>query len=261
MEGEELEYYWGAVSSSVDWCEENYTHSKYIAEFWNTVSSLAMMVIGIAGLILHTQPLGWRLSFGYLLIVVVGIGSVLFHATLQYRYQMWDELPMVWTACYLFWLLLNEFGYNGKLYTLGVALHCAVATYLTSQSKGTTQFYMFQTSFGVVMWSCFWFVWKLYKGAHDREEIKQLFHKGVVFLFLAIGVWLFDKNLCFVYDYVPNPQLHAWWHVLMCVSLHYFFVACGFEMLLRRDKQEQQAKPCLAYLAGVVPFISLEKKQ
>lgn len=64
--------------------------------------------------------------------------------------------------------------------------------------------------FGVVMWSCFWFVWKLYKGAHDREEIKQLFHKGVVFLFLAIGVWLFDKNLCFVYDYVPNPQLHAW---------------------------------------------------
>jgi dihydroceramidase len=63
--------------------------------------------------------------------------------------------------------------------------------------------------FGIVMWSCLWFVWKLYKNVQNNQVI-QLFHQGARFLVFAIGVWLFDSNLCFVYDYVPNPQLHAW---------------------------------------------------
>lgn len=67
------------------------------------------------------------------------------------------------------------------------------------------------TSFGLVMWSCLWFVWNLYKGVKN-QEIRTIFHRGVQFLILAIGVWLFDGNLCFIYqDYhVPNFQLHAW---------------------------------------------------
>ncbi|ORX51678.1 alkaline phytoceramidase family protein [Hesseltinella vesiculosa] len=222
--------YWGPITSSVDWCEENYAHSFYIAEFWNTVSSFAMVALGLLGIVAHHRSMGWRLSNGYLMIVVVGVGSVLFHATLQYEHQMWDEVPMVWTACYLLWVMLVENGYSASLFGVAISSYCALATYVTSQSKGSTQFFMFQTSFGLVMWSCLWFVWKLYKGVTNREVI-HLFHQGAKFLLLAIGVWLFDSNMCFVYDYLPNFQLHAWWHVLMCVSLHFFFVATGYEML------------------------------
>ncbi|KAI9319021.1 ceramidase [Dichotomocladium elegans] len=204
--------YWGPVTSSVDWCEENYAHSYYIAEFWNTVSSLAMVLLGGLGVALHHQSLGWQLSMSYVLIVVVGIGSVLFHATLQFQNQMWDEVPMVWTACYLFWLLLNENGYTGRWNGVAIGLYCGFATYVTSQSSGTLQFYMFQTSFGCVMWSALWFVGKMYKNARQDKQIVQLFHRGAQFLFSALGVWLFDKNMCHVYhDYkLFNPQLHAW---------------------------------------------------
>jgi dihydroceramidase len=59
------------------------------------------------------------------------------------------------------------------------------------------------------MWSCFWFVWNLYKQVQD-QHIKQVFHRGVHYLITAITVWLFDGNFCFVFDHVPNPQLHAW---------------------------------------------------
>lgn len=53
---------------------------------------------------------------------------------------------MVWTACYLFGLLLNENGYRGAVYPVAISIYCAFATYVTSQSSGTMQFYMFQSS-------------------------------------------------------------------------------------------------------------------
>ncbi|KAI8879527.1 alkaline phytoceramidase family protein [Backusella circina FSU 941] len=249
--------YWGPVTSSIDWCEENYQHSWYIAEFWNTVSSVAMVILGLLGVKLHYRSLGWRFSAGYLFIVVVGIGSVLFHATLQYEHQMWDEVPMIWTACYLLWLLLQEHGYAHLIYGVAIAIYCVIATLLTSKSKGTTQFYLFQSTFGLVMWSCFWFVRSLYKHAQS-PMVRSIFHRGVQFLVLAISVWLFDGNFCFVYDHVPNPQLHAWWHILMCVSLHYFFVAAGHEMISRKDKSSRLK---IKYLIRdkFIPFVALEE--
>ncbi|ORZ24135.1 ceramidase [Absidia repens] len=138
--------YWGPVTSSVDWCEENYKYSFYIAEFWNTLSSFAMIVLGLLGILVHHRTLGWRLACGYFMIMVVGVGSVLFHGTLQYKHQMWDEIPMVWTASYMLWVLLQDNGYEPLRYGIGISLYCALATFVTSQYQGSTQFYLFQAS-------------------------------------------------------------------------------------------------------------------
>ena len=57
--------FWGPATSTIDWCEENYQvgaiarkHKKtlfqvswYIAEFWNTVSNLSMIIPAIYGII------------------------------------------------------------------------------------------------------------------------------------------------------------------------------------------------------------------
>lgn len=72
--------------------------------------------------------------------------------------------------------------------------------------------------FGVVMWSCFWFVWKMYRNVKSMR-IRKIFHVGVYYLITAISIWLFDKNLCFIYQTIPNPQFHAWWHILVCVMI------------------------------------------
>ncbi|KRX08754.1 hypothetical protein PPERSA_08065 [Pseudocohnilembus persalinus] len=49
------ESFWGQPTSTMDWCEANYEYSFYIAEFWNTLSNLFIMLFGLLGLLLATK--------------------------------------------------------------------------------------------------------------------------------------------------------------------------------------------------------------
>lgn len=42
-------YYWGDPDSNVDWCEPNYAVTTYVAEFWNTMSSVPLVMFGLLG--------------------------------------------------------------------------------------------------------------------------------------------------------------------------------------------------------------------
>ena len=45
--------YWGAITSSVNWCEINYHVSSYLCEFFNSFSSVAMVLVGVLGYFLQ----------------------------------------------------------------------------------------------------------------------------------------------------------------------------------------------------------------
>ncbi|KAF3903136.1 hypothetical protein ABW21_db0206172 [Orbilia brochopaga] len=109
---------WGVPTSSVNWCEQDYTISYYVAEFFNTFSSLCMAAFGLLGqwslrrlspntgstgiydpLLAHPSLLGInRVWFTWFALQLVGWGSVAFHGSLQWWSQAFDEVPMVWTA-------------------------------------------------------------------------------------------------------------------------------------------------------------------
>eukprot|EP00039_Didymoeca_costata_P031740 m.356321 g.356321 ORF g.356321 m.356321 type:complete len:80 (-) comp90136_c0_seq1:223-462(-) len=42
--------YWGRHTSSIDWCERNYAVLDFVAEFWNTVTSLVILFAGLINL-------------------------------------------------------------------------------------------------------------------------------------------------------------------------------------------------------------------
>ncbi|KAJ1962710.1 alkaline ceramidase ydc1 [Dipsacomyces acuminosporus] len=225
--------YWGDVTSSMDWCEENYEWTPYIAEFFNSWSSLAMVILGEA--CAYMNPTGHP---GYSLlsrsITVVGIGSWLFHATLKYSTQMTDELPMLWSAIIAFYLsITTQFNVNHTALKLGLSLWTVVVTMLTARSSGRLQFFLFQASFNILTPILAYLTWRAKKDLERAKmgHVAKLYSKGIKWAILAGTLWMIDTNLCTYVNgkdaasILPfNLQLHAWWHALVSLGLVYLVV-------------------------------------
>jgi dihydroceramidase len=95
--------YWDqyGAPSIVDWCEPNYEVSPYVAEWWNTLSSIPMGITGLMGIWLCWRNREWletRFLINFVAFTLVGWGSAAFHGTLLRIPQAADELPMVYSA-------------------------------------------------------------------------------------------------------------------------------------------------------------------
>lgn len=76
--------FWGPVTSSIECCEKNYSYSSYIAEFYNTISNIPTILLALIGLInALRQRFEKRFSVFHISNMILAIGSMLYHATLQ----------------------------------------------------------------------------------------------------------------------------------------------------------------------------------
>ncbi|CAG8447332.1 7760_t:CDS:2 [Cetraspora pellucida] len=229
------------ISCKLDWCERNYDVTHYIAEFFNTISSLCMVSAGIFGIYKHSKGFEPRFSICFASIIVVGIGSILFHGTLLFSLQLFDEVPMMFCVlmlCYSVFENQKEKKF-GKWLPIGLTLWGLFITTVMVLSGSDHQNRMMQ----LIEFYVF-------------QGIRKLWFLGsVVFLIGYIG-WHIDLHFCngmhqLPFD-VPNPQLHAWWHLtasygsyLICVLVTYN----GSKVLGKN--------PCLQWILNVLPYIEL----
>jgi len=122
---------WGEITATLDWCEKNYEVTWSIAEFWNTLSSLAMVIFPIMGIRkAQREGLESRFKVINLFFMAVGIGSLLFHATMRWSMQLLDEIPMVWGTSYMVYMIhLAMKPPNEKCYGFGACCFLYSLTY------------------------------------------------------------------------------------------------------------------------------------
>jgi dihydroceramidase len=222
--------YWGTPTSSVDWCENNYQLTPWIAELANTLSSLVIFAVGAWGIYVYRRSLAPRFLLAFLALACVGLGSVAFHATLRFELQMFDELPMLYLALIMVYILLEDRAERryGVGLAWGLAAYGVALTALSALTRGKLQFYAFQLSFGTLELFALYRVYALYRQSADRA-VRRLYRIGMGAYVLGITFWFLDYRWCPLFNErlpalgVPNPQLHAAWHVL---------VSCGFYCLL-----------------------------
>ncbi|KAJ5183643.1 ceramidase [Penicillium capsulatum] len=126
--------FWSPVTSTLNWCEEDYYATIYSAEVVNALTNLLFMWLGIRGILScrrnqHDQVFLVALC-GYLL---VGTGSFLFHSTLKYPMQLVDELSMIYTTCLMC--------YASFSYSRPVIVRVVLAVALTAMSVFITLYY------------------------------------------------------------------------------------------------------------------------
>ncbi|OCK85955.1 alkaline ceramidase-like protein [Lepidopterella palustris CBS 459.81] len=128
------EGWWSPVTSTLNWCEEDYYATIYSAEIVNTLTNLLFMYLagkGINNCLKHGHDTIFLVTFvGYML---VGTGSFLFHATLKYPMQLIDELSMIYTTCLMFYATFS-FG-RSRIYSIFLGI------FLVSLSLFITLYY------------------------------------------------------------------------------------------------------------------------
>ncbi len=117
--------YWGEITSDYDFCEKNYKVSFYVAEFFSAFSSIPIIIYGMYFLnqcVLYKHD--FKMYLSSIGVIVVGIGSFLFHGTMKRTGQMLDEIPMLWCSLFMLYTSLSLFKFSNRnfIHYVGIIL-------------------------------------------------------------------------------------------------------------------------------------------
>uniref|UniRef100_A0A6I8P357 Alkaline ceramidase n=1 Tax=Ornithorhynchus anatinus TaxID=9258 RepID=A0A6I8P357_ORNAN len=225
--------YWGPTTSTLDWCEENYAVSFYIAEFWNTVSNLIMILPPLYGAVqTFNDGLEKRYLAAYLGVTVVGLGSWCFHMTLQYEMQLLDELPMIYSCCVFVYCLYECFKVKNSINYPLIFLLVLFSLIVTVVYLRWKEPVFHQVMYGVLVSSLV--LRSVYIVTWVYPWLRGLGYTSLGIFLLGFLLWNIDNIFCeFLRTLRASmppvvgavTQLHAWWHILTGLGsyLHILF--------------------------------------
>ncbi|XP_060863437.1 alkaline ceramidase 3 isoform X1 [Metopolophium dirhodum] len=230
--------YWGKPTATIDWCEKNYEVNYYVAEMWNTISNLMMIIPPLWGIWdMKKQKFAQRFFFCYSFILVVGFGSLAFHMTLLYEMQLFDELPMVWGTCYC-------------VYCLSIVKHDMRSKIIPNKLLLLT---LIIISIGFAIIYLAWpqpllqhFCYGILVAISLAQEIKlilefkcavckRMFMVAIALYLFGFFLWNIDnilcKNITILREQIPifiQPftQMHAWWHIFAGYGVYIQVLFC-----------------------------------
>jgi dihydroceramidase len=257
----ERESFWGKPTASLDWCEVNYAYSPYVAEFWNTISSMWLAVIAVFGLI-QGQKLRISLSvqMSYLVLGVVGVGSALFHATLLYSAQLLDELPMIYGTL-IFLYCIWDFEKDSpieKFFVPLLVLTGVTITVVMLTHSDNPNFHQF--AYAALVFLLIFRAYHIAYRSNISASEKAIFNFFFVYSFCVFGSgyisWITERKLCANGYVIPWIQLHSLWHLLTGTGT---FGLVQFLTYYRLNDRTTDVE--IQYLLGVIPYLAKRNKK
>lgn len=251
----QVDGWWGPPTSTIDWCEDNYEISYYVAEFWNTISNLAMIVPACYGIwSVRKEALETRFYIIHSLFLLVGIGSSLFHMTLQHSMQVLDEVPMIWGSCYMVYTMHMVSCEPGEV-SLSMAIFMMTYSITFLVVYLTVPFpLIFQAMYGTLVFGLiFQAVFKL--RVLRNPAASKLYLASFLFYLTGFILWNLDNHICPTLQAVrarlppfltPLVQLHMWWHLLAGYGSYLNILHCQHHRLtyLRKKPLIAASWPC-----------------
>ena len=223
-----------------------------ISEFTNAISSFFLSIFGLLCLFYpRKKKLNRVLQYLYILLILCGINSCLFHSSMSKGWKYMDELPMI------------------IMISLGVSEHIlAYAQYkkknLTPVIKhgiqGVMMSYMllvmvfdivmedpiyFRTFFGLPYVVVVYFLYYTYK--NTEKYIKYVIRMSVISGLSGLCCWLLDYHFC--NQWTVYLYFHSLWHILIGYS-----TTCLFEILhYYRIKNDNDIT--VKYILNLIPLI------
>ncbi|KAE8373048.1 alkaline phytoceramidase [Aspergillus bertholletiae] len=269
--------FWGPQTSYLNFCEEDYVITRYIAEFINTLSSFVYIGYGLYGLLkLRHKPHAGSRAIPYCGLIGVGVCSAGYHMTLKYHTQMSDELSMHLLTTPLLYRILSfqtslEYSRTvgivlSLLFTIVMVVHMVMDEFLLHAVAFGTAVYLIATRTLKI-------IPRQIPEPVTRKNIRSVALFGCASFIFGYLVWLIDEWACRVLTSTRQAvglplaflfELHGWWHVFTAIG-GYIAVAV-IDLLtsgeVRHDSAEHLAwpLPAIARLTAA-PRDSVEKEE
>lgn len=266
--GPELESgFWGKPTSTIDWCEENYVITYYMAEAVNTVTnSIFVLLAGYSLRNVIRNGFEKRYMLCTLGFMLVGLGSWLFHMTLKYHFQLLDELPMIYTTCIPVWFSFS-YSKSRKFQNVCAWVIFAGAMLLTLIYIIFRKPAIHQAAYGMLNVVIILKNIKLvYSTINDRAALINLnwtMALGVTEFLFGWFLWNLDIHLCSYWRSLRRSiglpfgvlfEGHGWWHLFTGLGVYSYLIYLEY---LRVYQLDMQHKYVFKWKLWIVPVIEL----
>ncbi|KAI5292376.1 hypothetical protein KEM52_006403 [Ascosphaera acerosa] len=276
--------YWGEATSHMNFCENDYEFSSYFGEFINTITSFAYVFFGAYPLFRQWRAGSrsqWTHSLSYIALIVVGIGSTLFHLTMKYelqlgkgssfvrtelaRYISVDDLSMLLGAATMFHHVLTlDQGWRKQVNVfLGIVVLLALSVWAHVYTGDSA---LHQVVFGSMVFTVGYKLVKLNKLFISDENLQRKLLKLMFFTIIELSAaytaWVLDTLVCTrlrsVRAAVGLPwawlfELHGWWHILTAFGVYIAMVEGEYLYAVHRGMRVDPEISYLRILQGPDP--------
>ena len=198
-------------SSPIDWCEPNYRITYFIAEFYNTISAIPMVYVAYLLWVPKHKT--------YACIVMgIGIGTIIFHGTLNLFGQLFDEFCLV---LYIIHLSFQTTPYLALPLIFLIFIYPEINAYMLIMTA----------LFIIVAWYNNVIVLRI-----PLKKVTNSYHfrgpNTVIFLCLFAGIiWIIDIAC------INGIHFHFVWHI---ISAYILYMTCGMTIKLNNRNTSDQ---------------------
>ncbi|KAK3935098.1 ceramidase [Diplogelasinospora grovesii] len=245
---------WSPPSSTANFCEEDYAVTRYLAEFANTLTNLAYVYFALRYMYgPGSRPFAPKSDSMSLSLLVLGISSFLFHASLRQTLQFADELAMLGLAWSLLQGTLTARQSPGNARFINISL-AIIFPLFSAFYVWAGKIIYHATAFAIIM------VLITLRGHYLFHWIKPEFPeakglkwraqglKALYMLLAGYFLWNIDLEYCAelrkLREWAGFPwallfELHGWWHILTAISASQFMdVVREMQEELSSEKEE-----------------------
>ena len=183
--------FWGIPDTSIRFCEKKYNNHEYIAEYYNTFSSIIYLLVALPYIFGKTRNIS-------ISCMGIGIGSIIMHGSMRYYGQWIDELSILLYSYHMLrYLEKNMPPFWPALITL---------------------YFLEWKNFQYFMTMLFFMQIRIY---YDLININKI--RGIISIIInTIGsiLWFYEQIWC---EQVQDYYFHMYWHFCTAISILWNF--------------------------------------
>lgn len=228
--------FWGPPTAHINFCEEDYILTSYVAEFTNSLTNIFYVIYALHGLF-NLRRRTWASALPLIGLAGVGVCSGAYHVTLREIPQLADDLSMIFpTAFVLLRLLTFEVQDPKAANRITAAVLVGLLTIYTIHLNINMP-YLHALTFGIMLHFIRGKTWRLLServpDSRVRSRLRRAALLGGIAFVAGYLLWLIDRFACGSLTRAKRAlgmpwafvlELHAWWHIFTAIGAYVYIV-------------------------------------